>query len=116
MVSGLPFYGQPDIFFILLKATVPYTLGDISVDTNLYYPLGTYLSDSTYCGEQFLEDASPFYSFDENKVKLFSYDSFGRLVKINNTPSEDLPHITAIPCLGTAATLNLSGTLTCITI
>ena len=86
MVSGLPFYGQPDIFFILLKATVPYTLGDISVDTNLYYPLGTYLSDSTYCGEQFLEDASPFYSFDENKVKLFSYDSFGRLIKINNTP------------------------------
>ena len=71
---------------ILLKATVPYTLGDISVDTNMYYPLGTYLSDSTYCGEQFLEDASPFYSFDENKVKLFSYDSFGRLVKINNTP------------------------------
>ena len=65
---------------------MPYTLGDISVDTNLYYPLGTYLSDSTYCGEQFLEDASPFYSFDENKVKLFSYDSFGRLVKINNTP------------------------------
>ena len=51
MVSGLPFYGQPDIFFILLKATVPYTLGDISVDTNMYYPLGTYLSDSTYCGE-----------------------------------------------------------------
>ena len=86
MVSGLPFYGQPDIFFILLKATVPLTLGDISVDTNMYYPLGTYLSDSTYCGEQFLEDASPFYSFDENKVKLFSYDSFGRLVKINNTP------------------------------
>ena len=65
---------------------MPYTLGDISVDTNLYYPLGTYLSDSTYCGEQFLEGASPFYSFDENKVKLFSYDSFGRLVKINNTP------------------------------
>ena len=86
MVSGLPFYGQPDIFFILLKATVPYTLGDISVDTNMYYPLGTYLSGSTYCGEQFLEDASPFYSFDENKVKLFSYDSFGRLIKINNTP------------------------------
>ena len=77
--------GSP-VFFILLKATVPYTLGDISVDTNLYYPLGTYLSDSTYCGEQFLEDASPFYSFDENKVKLFSYDSFGRLIKINNTP------------------------------
>ena len=65
---------------------MPLTLGDISVDTNLYYPLGTYLSDSTYCGEQFLEDASPFYSFDENQVKLFSYDSFGRLVKINNTP------------------------------
>ena len=77
--------GSP-VFFILLKATVPLTLGDVSVDTNLYYPLGTYLSDSTYCGEQFLEDASPFYSFDENKVKLFSYDSFGRLVKINNTP------------------------------
>ena len=86
MVSGLPFCSKPGIFFILLKATVPYTLGDISVDTNLYSPLGTYLSDSTYCGEQFLEDASPFYSFDENKVKLFSYDSFGRLVKINNTP------------------------------
>ena len=86
MVSGLPFCSKPGIFFILLKATVPYTLGDISVDTNLYYPLGTYLSDSTYCGEQFLEDASPFYSFDENKVKLFSYDSFGRLIKINNTP------------------------------
>ena len=83
---GLAFLQQARYFFILLKATVPYALGDISVDTNLYYPLGTYLSDSTYCGEQFLEDASPFYSFDENKVKLFSYDSFGRLVKINNTP------------------------------
>ena len=83
---GLAFLWAARYFFILLKATVPYTLGDISVDTNMYYPLGTYLSDSTYCGEQFLEDASPFYSFDENKVKLFSYDSFGRLVKINNTP------------------------------
>ena len=83
---GLAFLQQARYFFILLKATVPYTLGDISVDTNMYYPLGTYLSDSTYCGEQFLEDASPFYSFDENKVKLFSYDSFGRLIKINNTP------------------------------
>ena len=83
---GLAFLWAARYFFVLLKATVPYTLGDISVDTNLYYPLGTYLSDSTYCGEQFLEDASPFYSFDENKVKLFSYDSFGRLVKINNTP------------------------------
>ena len=83
---GLAFLWAARYFFILLKATVPYTLGDISVDTNMYYPLGTYLSDSTYCGEQFLEDASPFYSFDENKVKLFSYDSFGRLIKINNTP------------------------------
>ena len=48
---GLAFLWAARYFFILLKATVPYTLGDISVDTNMYYPLGTYLSDSTYCGE-----------------------------------------------------------------